>query len=80
MSMAWVAAIGPNMDAAALGEYLGLWPRIANVQLQEGNVDEVRWSWEQDGRFSVRSAYTAKFAGHEVIPTAEFTWKSKAPL
>ena len=33
-----------------------------------------------DGDFSVRSAYATKFVEREVIPVAEFTWNSKAPL
>lgn len=29
------------------------------------------------GNFSVSSAYTAKFVGHEVTPTADFTWNCR---
>ena len=36
--------------------------------------------WEPGGRYSARSAYAAKFAGREVSATAQFTWKSRAPL
>lgn len=59
---------------------MSLWPRITVIQLQEGMSDVVRWSWETQGNFTVRSAYAAKFAGRQTAPTIEFTWKSRALL
>ena len=48
--------------------------------LMPEETDRITWSWEANGEYSTKSAYEAKFAGREVEPTAEFTWKSKAPL
>lgn len=53
---------------------------MEQVQLNQGVPDSIVWAWEKDGAFSVRSAYAAKFWGRKVIPMADFTWKSKAPL
>lgn len=57
-----------------------LWDLMENVQLETDTEDTTFWSWEANGSFSVRTAYAAKFWGKEVTPTADFTWKSKAPL
>lgn len=77
---AWAGDIGPDLSAAALDQFLSLWPRIEATQLSEGVEDSIVWAWEKDGRFSARSAYVARFMGLEVSPTASFTWKSRAPL
>lgn len=53
---------------------------MAAVELNVEVVDTIQWSWEGDGQFSVRSAFAAKFAGREVVPIADFTWRSRAPL
>lgn len=47
---------------------------------KQGLADSVTWSWETNGQFSVCSAYAAMFAGREVVPTADFTWKYRTPL
>lgn len=77
---AWARDVGPDMTKAVLNEYLMLWTWTMRVVLNNTRQDEVAWSWETNGTYSTRSAYAAKFWGREVTPTAEFTWKSKAPL
>lgn len=77
---AWAADVGPELTANMLQEYLRLCDQLEGVQLNQDEVDSTVWAWEPNGHFSTRSAYTARFWGREVVPTAEFTWKSKAPL
>nr|XP_040251384.1 uncharacterized protein LOC120968563 [Aegilops tauschii subsp. strangulata] len=79
-SNGWARDIGPDLQIETIREYLRLWTRVSGVELQEGIPDVALWSWERGGVFSVRSAYAAKFAGRMVAPTADFSWKSRAPL
>jgi hypothetical protein len=72
--------VGPEMTAPMLMEYLHLWTEMDRVQLSPEANDSITWSWEKDGNFSTRSAYAARFWGREVVPTAQFTWGSRAPL
>lgn len=74
----WAGDVGPDLSAAAIQQFLDLWPRVAAVQLDTEMEDTIRWGWEKEGCFLARSAYAAKFAGLEVSPSAAFTWKSKA--
>lgn len=76
----WARDIGPELNAGMLDEYLGLWTRIMRVDLDVTQNDAIAWLWEPNGCYSTRSAYAAKFWGREVIPMADFTWKSRAPL
>lgn len=79
-SEVWVTDIRPDLSFEALMQYLTLWHRIQGTTLRDGVEDVLSWSWEDDGQFSVRSAYASKFAGKEVAATVHFTWKSRAPL
>uniref|UniRef100_A0A453FS06 Uncharacterized protein n=1 Tax=Aegilops tauschii subsp. strangulata TaxID=200361 RepID=A0A453FS06_AEGTS len=58
----------PDLGTDALQEYLELWQRVQTWEPTVNVPDEVAWSWEANGHFSVRSAYAAKFWGREVIP------------
>lgn len=78
--LTWATDVGPELSAQALDEYLTLWDHLAHVRLNHEAMDSVTWAWEKSGEFSARSAYQAKFMGREIIPTADFTWKSRAPL
>lgn len=75
----WARDVGPEMTPPELHEYFSLSNQISAVQLHPGTTD-CKWSWEADVLFSTKSAYGAKFWGKEVMPTADFTWRSKAPL
>lgn len=50
------------------------------MKLNEEGADSIRWAWEPNGSYSVRSAYAANFMGREVAPYADFVWRHKAPL
>ena len=77
---AWASDVGPELLAQALHEYMILCDRLAHTHLNHEAMDSVIWAWEKSGEYSVRSAYQARFMGREIIPTADFTWKSRAPL
>ena len=77
---AWAEDIGPDLDALLLQDFFKLWMLVAEIDLQENTSDTVRWAWENDGKFSMRSAYASKFWGREVGLTADFMWKSREPL
>lgn len=76
----WARDIGPSLDVEALDQYMRIWPRIAAIQLDDQRRDRITWFWEQDGQYSAKSAYAAKFPGLEVSPIAAFTWRSKTTL
>ena len=75
----WANDLVTDIPPEALDEFLNLWPRVAEVQLADEMEDRVRWMWEQNGEFSGRMAYAARYMGREVSPTAVFTWQTKAP-
>lgn len=76
----WEMDVGPELNELLLQEYMTLWDLLTEVHLDPEAVDVTTWSWETSGCFSTRSAYAARFWGKEVVPTADFTWKSRAPL
>ena len=75
----WSQDVVPNIGPDALQEFLLLWPKVIAWERTENMHDEISWSWEANGEFTVRSAYAAKFWAREVVPTANLTWKSRAP-
>ena len=72
--------VDPEVTPDALHEYLALWTCVAGIPLDQTRQDEVVWSWETNGIYTMRPAYAAKFWGREVDQTAEFTRKARAPL
>ena len=76
---AWAQDVGPNLGLDALHEFLLLWHEVVAWEPTEDVQDEFSWSWEDNGQFTVLSAYAAKFWAREVAPAANLTWKSRAP-
>ena len=72
--------INPNMAFTALVEYLEVWQCLQGIQLQKSVADSITWSWETNGQFWVIFAYAALFVGREMLPTADFSRRSRAPL
>ena len=75
----WAADLGPNLGPDTLHEFFALWQAVSAWEANEDLPDEIAWSWEAKGHFLVRSAYVSAFGGREVMPTADLTWKSRAP-
>jgi hypothetical protein len=64
------------MDEVALPEFLLLWQRLANVQLDSERANVLLWS--ADGVYSARSAYGAFFAVQVRASVSEEIWRSRA--
>ena len=75
----WATSVGPNLGEEAMRQFLQLWQKIQDWEPMENIPDIISWSWEASGKFTVRSAYAARFWGREIIPTANITWKSRDP-
>lgn len=72
--------VGPELTVHVLNEFMNLWVQVDRMHLTPGTMDSISWACEASGGFSIRTAYEAKFMSRQVTPTAEFTWKLKAPL
>jgi hypothetical protein len=79
LSGLWLRDCGPDLGAAALGEFFTLWQILAMVHLSPGREDTLRWCWSSDGAYSSKSAYRAFFDGQTWFPTATMIWRSRAP-
>ena len=75
----WLRDCGPNLNAAALLEFLFLWVALRAVRLDEGVEDKFIWTWEKSGCYSARSAYRAFFAGQTKAEGVKQIWSSRAP-
>jgi hypothetical protein len=75
----WLWDCGPNLDDAALAEFLILWQVLPVVQLAPDREDALLWSWSGDGVYSSKSAYNAFFAGRTHTTTVSQVWRSCAP-
>ena len=69
----WAMDVGPDLGEQALREFLSLWLCVHTWEPEVDVPDMIAWSWETNGRYSVRSAYAARFWGREVAPMAELT-------
>ena len=58
----WARDVGPNLNEDELGQFKQLWAQVEGVNLETHRPDQLVWSWEKNGQFSVRSAYAARFA------------------
>ncbi|XP_073367720.1 uncharacterized protein [Aegilops tauschii subsp. strangulata] len=76
----WARDVGPNMNDRALLQFLEVWPHVHSVAIDPQQPDQLKWSWEKDGKFSARSSYAANFAALQCSPTATYTWASRTPL
>ena len=64
----------------ALTQFLEIHDKIANVTVQPGIDDEVRWKWTANGQYSAVSAYEMQFEGSTRFNYWDIVWSSQAPL
>jgi hypothetical protein len=57
-------------------EFISLWIRIQNIQLQPGVQDSITWKWTPDGIYSTRSAYRIQFQGCYRRFQPDLIWKA----
>jgi hypothetical protein len=76
----WLRDCGPDLGEAALAEFFILWQVLAEVQLSPDREDKLRWCWSADRVYSVKSSYSAFFAGRMRYTTASQIWRSRAPM
>lgn len=75
----WIADIDHNMTQEIIAEFVALWERLDSIVLSEDQEDRIVWLHTADGQYSAQSAYIMQFEGTTRCPTADLTWKTKAP-
>jgi hypothetical protein len=63
----------------ALQQYVSLWARLQDVQLQVNSPGQFLWRWTSHQWFSSASAYRAFFVGQSSIPGVSLLRKTRAP-
>lgn len=76
----WVRDIVGAPTAPVLCDYVALWEKLENVQLQVAVPDRFIWRWTADGKYSASSAYQSFFIGMSSMIGAKQLWKVKVPL
>lgn len=74
---AWIRALrGRITTATHVEEFVSLWIRLQNIQLQPGIQDSIVWKWTPDGKYSTRSAYQIQFQGSFRKFCPDLIWKA----
>ena len=76
----WVRGIQGGLSVTAIAEYLQLWSRLDNVQLQPAQDDQCIWRWTNNGQYSAKSAYLMLHQGSATFPGHKLIWQTWAPL
>ena len=76
----WVRGIQGVLSVTAIAEYLQLWSRLDNVQLQPAQDDQRIWPWTNNGQYSAKSAYLMLHQGSATFPGHKLIWQTWAPL
>jgi len=76
----WVRGIQGGLSVTAIAEYLHLWLRLDNVQLQPAQDDQCIWRWTNNGQYSAKAAYLMLHQGSATFPGHKLIWQTWAPL
>jgi hypothetical protein len=52
----WIRDIRGGLSVAVLDDYIHLWEKLENVQLNIQEKDTFRWRWTSDGKYTAKSA------------------------
>jgi len=75
----WIDDIRVGVPVEALMEYLELWDKLSNIELQDGAQDRHIWRLSASGKYTAKSAYDVFFQGAIYFRPYERIWKSWAP-
>ena len=77
----WVQDINLTAGFSALhfAQFVRLWTKINQIQLNQGTPDEIYWKLSQNGSYSSRSAYALHFLGSTATNFKTLIWRSQAP-
>jgi len=74
----WIRALRAHITTTTqLQEFVGLWTRLQNVQLQPDVQDTIIWKWTAEGAYSTSSAYMIQFRGSHRKFQHELIWKAR---
>ncbi|GJN32116.1 hypothetical protein PR202_gb20591 [Eleusine coracana subsp. coracana] len=74
----WIRDIIGPLTAIAITQYLQLWVRMEEVQLQDIGKDKICWRWIASHQFTSQSAYKMFFMGATMFEGANLVWKTWA--
>jgi hypothetical protein len=75
----WIRDVDYSMTEILIREFMSLCGQLSDVVLLPLQEDRVTWLHSPDGQYTASSAYRMQFLGLTTSPTAETTWKTKAP-
>jgi hypothetical protein len=59
----WIYAVRRITTTEELQEYIKLWDRLRNINLNGMQKDLIVWKWTPDGSYATASAYNMQFQG-----------------
>jgi hypothetical protein len=65
--------------APVLYEYVNLWEKLKNMQLNPMESDRFVWRWTPNGQYSASLAYHAYFVGMTSMAGAKDVWMAVVP-
>jgi len=75
----WIKTLRSRITSSVqIEEFVSLWTRLWDFQLQPDSPDTIAWNRSPDGIFSVKSAYRAQFIGSYSHLNANLVWKARA--
>jgi hypothetical protein len=74
---AWINALRSKMTTTIqLQEFVALWIRLQDVNLQSKMQVTITWRWTADGQYSTRSTYHIQFKGFYIKYNSNLIWKA----